>query len=49
MATRNMSTQSETATRLEVEKALHATLYPGTEIMADGSSYMQIPEMVLRC
>lgn len=32
---RAMSVSSESAARHEVEETLHATLYPGTKIMAD--------------
>ena len=33
-----MSVSSENAARHEVEQTLHATLYPGTEVMTDGTS-----------
>jgi hypothetical protein len=40
---RTMFVESESAARHEVEETLHATLYPGTEIMTDGTSPLPYP------
>jgi hypothetical protein len=32
-----ISTADQTAARREVEEVLHTTIYPGTEVMADGT------------
>lgn len=37
MAERTLSVTNELVARHEVEETLHATLYPGTEIMTDGT------------
>lgn len=33
----DLSTATETAARHEIEEALHTALYPGTEVMTDGT------------